>query len=105
MVEMMLRQSVSREQHIGYSYGLVKGLGTCINGQGIMCPDVVRKATGLPESKNMYISIAIGYPGDEHPSNRRSATGNLLIWCHSLSDRAARVLGCRFPLTPRTDPC
>jgi nitroreductase len=45
------------------------GLGTCINGQGIMFPEVVRKATGLPSSKKMYISIAIGYPDWDHPAN------------------------------------
>jgi nitroreductase len=63
---------------------LEHGLGTCINGQGIMCPDVVRKAIGLPESKNMYISIAIGYPDGEHPSNNlisdRESVDNVVSW-------------------------
>ena len=60
------------------------GLGTCINGQGIMFPDVVRKATGLPESKNMYISIAIGYPDEDHPANKlisdRESVENIVTW-------------------------
>lgn len=46
------------------------GLGTCINGQGITFPEVVRKVTGLPESKKLYMSIAIGYPDWDHPANQ-----------------------------------
>jgi nitroreductase len=46
------------------------GLGTCINGQGILFPDVVRKATGIPASKKMYICISIGYPDWDHPANK-----------------------------------
>lgn len=46
------------------------GLGTCINGQGIMFPDVVRNVTGMPATKKMYISIAVGYPDDDHPANK-----------------------------------
>ncbi|MBW2053429.1 MAG: nitroreductase [Deltaproteobacteria bacterium] len=60
------------------------GLGTCINGQGIMFPEVVRKVTGLPESKKMYISIAIGYPDWDHPANKleteREPMENVLNW-------------------------
>ncbi len=46
------------------------GLGTCINGQGIMFPDVVRRFTGMPESKLMILCIAIGYPDWEFPANK-----------------------------------
>ena len=46
------------------------GLGTCINGQGIMYPEVVRRFTGLPESKLMILCIAIGYPDWDFPANR-----------------------------------
>ncbi|MBW2145069.1 MAG: nitroreductase [Deltaproteobacteria bacterium] len=60
------------------------GLGTCINGQGIMFPDVVRKVTGMPESKKMYISIAIGYPDEKHPANKlvseRQSLENVVNW-------------------------
>ena len=60
------------------------GLGTCINGQGIMFPDVVRKVTGLPESRKLYISIAIGYPDDDHPANKlisdRDSVENVVTW-------------------------
>ncbi|MBW2091374.1 MAG: nitroreductase [Deltaproteobacteria bacterium] len=60
------------------------GLGTCINGQGIMFPEVVRKVTGIPESKKMYISIAIGYPDWDHPANKletqREPVENVVNW-------------------------
>lgn len=46
------------------------GLGTCINGQGILFPDAVRKITGIPDSKKIYLCIAIGYPDWEHPANK-----------------------------------
>ena len=46
------------------------GLGTCINGQGIFFPDAVRTIAGIPESNNIYICIAIGYPDEDHPANR-----------------------------------
>ena len=60
------------------------GLGTCINGQGISYPDVVRKVTGLPESKKLYTSIAIGYPDWDHPANKldteRESIDNVVTW-------------------------
>ena len=46
------------------------GLGTCINGQGILFPDAVRKIAGISESQKIYICIAIGYPDWEHPANK-----------------------------------
>ncbi len=46
------------------------GLGTCINGQGIMFPEVVRKFTGIPESKRMILCIAIGYPDWDFLANK-----------------------------------
>ncbi len=49
---------------------LEHGLGTCINGQGIIFPDAVRKITGIPDSAKIYICIAIGYPDWEHPANK-----------------------------------
>lgn len=38
------------------------GLGTCIEDQGVMYPEVLRELAGIPESKRIIISIAIGYP-------------------------------------------
>jgi len=46
------------------------GLGTCIASQGTMFPDVVKKHTGIPESKKIYWCITIGYPDWEFPANK-----------------------------------
>jgi nitroreductase len=39
-----------------------RGLGTCIMRRPIWWPDLIREALGIPPSKIMVISIAIGYP-------------------------------------------
>ena len=46
------------------------GLATCINGQAIIYPEVVRRFTGIPESKRITMSIAIGYPNWDFPANK-----------------------------------
>jgi nitroreductase len=46
------------------------GLGTCIENQGVMYPEVLRKIAGVPESKRIIISIAIGYPNWDFPANK-----------------------------------
>ena len=46
------------------------GLGTCIEDQGVMYPEVIRKYTGIPESKRIIICIPIGYPDWDFPANR-----------------------------------
>ncbi|MBL4790553.1 MAG: nitroreductase [Kordiimonadaceae bacterium] len=56
------------------SYGIVlaaweRGLGTVINGQGIMQSDVVRKHANIPDDQNIMICIAMGYPNDEFVAN------------------------------------
>ena len=60
------------------------GLGTCINSQGILFPDVVRDVTSIPVSKKMHICIAIGYPDWDHPSNKlisaREPLENVATW-------------------------
>ena len=60
------------------------GLGTCIEDQGIMFPEVVRKFTHIPESKEIVISIAIGYPDWDFPANRleseREPVENTVTW-------------------------
>jgi nitroreductase len=45
------------------------GLGTCIQSQATSYPDVVRKHTGIPEDKVIYICLSIGYPDDGFPAN------------------------------------
>jgi len=61
------------------------GLATCIEGQGIMYPDAVRKFTGIPESKLMVICLAIGYPDWDFPANKvqteREPSENITAWC------------------------
>ena len=60
-------------------------LGTCIQGQGLMYPDVIRKFTGIPESKRLSINLAIGYPDWDFPANRvqseREPIEITTTWC------------------------
>jgi len=61
------------------------GLGTCIEDQGIMYPEILRKHTGIPESKQIIISIAIGYPDWDFPANKveseREPVESITTWC------------------------
>lgn len=61
------------------------GLGTCIQGQGIMYPDVIREFTGIPESKKISICLTIGYPDWDFPANKvqseREPIDNTTNWC------------------------
>lgn len=61
------------------------GLGTCIEDQGIIFPDVVRKLTGIPESQELVIGISIGYPDWEFPANavetKREPVEGFVKWC------------------------
>jgi len=60
------------------------GLGTCIEDQGVLYPEVVRKYTGIPASKRLIIAIAMGYPDPDFPANRirseREPAENLTTW-------------------------
>lgn len=61
------------------------GLGTCIENQGVMFPEVVRNFTPIPESKLLVTSIAIGYPDWDFPANKletkREPLENFVTWC------------------------
>lgn len=61
------------------------GLGTCIMGQGIMYPDVIRKLTGITESKLIVICLTIGYPDLDFPANKiysaREPVEKNTTWC------------------------
>ncbi|MBE0431576.1 MAG: nitroreductase [Dehalococcoidia bacterium] len=46
------------------------GLGTCIEDQGTMYPDVLRKYARIPDSKRIIAAIAIGYPDWGFPANK-----------------------------------
>ena len=60
------------------------GLGTCINGQGVIFPDFVRKVAAIPDSKKIHICISIGYPDWDHPANKlvseREPVENVVNW-------------------------
>jgi len=61
------------------------GLGTCIEDQGIAFPDVLRRFVGIPQSKKIVISIAIGYPDWDFPINKletdREYIDKFTTWC------------------------
>ena len=57
------------------SYGIClaaweRGLGTVINGQGVMQTPVVRKYAGIPDSQAILTCIAMGYPDDDFSANQ-----------------------------------
>jgi len=45
------------------------GLGTCVEDQSVLYPDVLREMAGIPENKRIIIAIAIGYPDWDFPAN------------------------------------
>lgn len=45
------------------------GLGTVVNGQGIMRSEIVREEARIPEDQVIMTCIALGYPQDEFPAN------------------------------------
>ena len=60
------------------------GLGTCIEDQGILYPEVFRMHTDIPETKRLIIAIALGYPDPDFPANHirseREPAENLTTW-------------------------
>ncbi len=60
------------------------GLGTCIEDQGVLYPEVVREVARIPETKRIIISIAMGYPDPDFPANRihtdREPATNITSW-------------------------
>jgi len=60
------------------------GLGTCIEDQGTMYPNVLRKYARIPESKRIIMAIAIGYPDWDFPANKleteREPIKNVTTW-------------------------
>jgi len=63
---------------------VAKGLGTCIEDQGIFFPDVIRQLADIPASKRMIIAIAMGYPDWDFPANQlstdRAAVDEITQW-------------------------
>jgi nitroreductase len=60
------------------------GLGTCIEDQGTMYPEVLRKYAHIPESKRIIAAVAIGYPDWDFPANKveseREPIKNVTTW-------------------------
>jgi nitroreductase len=75
------------------SYGIclaawARGLGTVINGQGIMRSEIVREVANIPDNEVIMTCIAMGWPNDEFPANAVKADREPV-------DRFARFVG--FP--------
>ena len=45
------------------------GLGTCVEDQGVLYPEVLREKLKIPENKKIIIAIAVGYPDWDFPAN------------------------------------
>ncbi|MEJ6537988.1 MAG: nitroreductase, partial [Mycobacterium sp.] len=69
------------------TYGLVlaawsKGLGTVINGQGIMQSSVVRENANIPADQVIMTCVAMGYPDEDfvanHVQSRRATDGSVV---------------------------
>ena len=61
------------------------GLGTCIEDQGALYPEVVREYAEIPDSKRLIMAIAIGYPDWDFPANSIESTreeiDTITTWC------------------------
>ena len=61
------------------------GLGTCIQNQGVMYPDILRKFAHIPASQRIIVAIAMGYPNWDFAANQvvstREAVENITTWC------------------------
>lgn len=60
------------------------GIGTCIEDQGVLYPEVFREHTGVSKTKRLMIAIALGYPDLDFPANHirseRELAENLTTW-------------------------
>ena len=61
-----------------------RGLGTCILAASILYPHLAREILSVPESKNVIIGIALGYPDWEAPVNNfkreRAELNEFVFW-------------------------
>ena len=61
------------------------GLGTCIEQNSALYPEVIRKITGIPGSQIIAAGMAIGYPDWDFPANKlqsaREPLSNIATWC------------------------
>ncbi len=60
------------------------GLGTCIEDQGTMYPDVLREHARIPDSRRIIMAVAIGYPDPDFPANKveseREPVNSITTW-------------------------
>lgn len=60
------------------------GLGSCVEDQGVLYPEVFREHAGIPSNKRLMIAVALGYPDPDFPANKirseREPAENLTIW-------------------------
>ena len=60
------------------------GLGTCIEAAAVRYPDIIKEYLNIPESKNLVIGIAIGYPDWDSPYNKyrsnRESMDTIVKW-------------------------
>ncbi len=49
---------------------LEHGLGTCIEDQAVLYPEVSRELAGIPDSKRIMIAVSLGYPDPDFPANQ-----------------------------------
>lgn len=54
-----------------------RGLGSVINGQGIMRSDIVREIAKIPEDEVIMTCVALGYPDDALPRMQFARTANI----------------------------
>lgn len=63
---------------------MAHGLGTCIEDQGVMYPQVLRKLAGVPDDKRIIMCVALGKPDPDFPANRveskREPVNNVTSW-------------------------
>ncbi len=61
------------------------GLGTCIEDQGVMYPEILRQHCSIPDSKKIIVAIAIGIPNWDYPANNlitpRASADKHITWC------------------------
>ena len=62
---------------------LEHGLGTCIQGASVQYSEALRLALGIPPSKRLIVSVAVGYPDWDFPANavesEREPLENLMV--------------------------
>lgn len=50
------------------------GLGTCIVGQGLAYPEIIRSHLAIHKTQKLIVAIAVGYPDWDFPANRLETT-------------------------------